>query len=1304
MNINMITSDFKHNVISTTLSKSEEELITKSYNNLSTLKENNLFHVVKDAILRDISLDYGRGLSLASIEKLFHKINNDMQFNPDLTLKIKKIFIDQIFEYNTILPATLEATETDHILAFLLKENPGLLFMHKSQLNILSAESQLQLVIFMANNSKFVDSIDFRILDKINTMPLETRLEIAKMIAKQGQNQAGYSGAYYLCTQQLRHMNLQNTTFEQKMDLADCILQNCQNQDSITKEMYKGLLQLQPREPKDEYLAYIKALVKKFVLGPKGIDLDLDQLTQNDFPLEKKLILAKKLASLGFLADQYIAALIPDIFDIELASLILRHKGEGSYAVLEHLESLPLKNTPVDERLEFAKLIFDVSPNRQNESDLFKIITALLSPTDTLEQRFDLAYTINESRWRQPNQSDSIIQALLKDLPPEGVPLSDIEHIIRKNNKTTSLYMMVYFHLVKCRASDKELLTLVPCILELAPNLTYYLAYHLDKFGLQSIPFEDRIDYIMKILQIDPQTRTNIANKLHVILGGIPIQERLEFARRLLELGDQGVKLVAEGSPSFKLNEASIQDRLDLAFYIARQEEVHARILLNHLNFFFLSNAPSEHLFNLAELIIKQGQNIARVNPEALDFRIFSIKQRFILIEKMIHDNHIYTFDKAWLADMPWEYRLNLAKQAIKKSKDRNEYFSGYNWDLQEVPFSELYSYAEQFMQHMESVARNFSQNFLALFGHDLKETEIISLLRLFSRQSAYLLKLAISQLTSPPLKEATCRQAIMEFLVDTDLDLQTLFNHPALQEIKPILYLLTMKTLDVQEAVNQTNELPKDVMLATEQLHQFLTTREQFKILLDFYSEIDSLKNPILQFKLMRWLAYTTGKFADAPPDNIQLLTKQTTMHEIYKQQSLPNRFVLIRELCHRTEPFQPRIITNQDNTLREFNEYGKLSWILLSQLKSLGISFIQFEKINDLIDGKKGFKATKNFSILVDLLNEVLLLPPLNVAEAKLFCDRLETILSLKTMDHVLQNLENMTNTLILLGRESFIKALTAKDLNAFFFNMIEKQITIGETENFTRKWKETFGNPRNPNAIFIYLRSLEKLPLEEREIAKKGLSRYIQSVLNGDFPAIRYQTKNQPHLEKIFANEELKNRWLNKGKSIEIGNYTLSFSDDFMDLLLIGTEIQGSCMHIGEDPRNNKALISSLMHGGVIPIIARPKGTADSKMTARCFLRLGWDNDKQTAVLLQESIYSNVKDAVLSNAMNQMAVDKAKQLGIPLIEKDRYRGLHGKPYEGTFSFLGGDYPYVYSDAARGLVDGLKGFDIKNCYYASS
>ena len=97
-------------------------------------------------------------------------------------------------------------------------------------------------------------------------------------------------------------------------------------------------------------------------------------------------------------------------------------------------------------------------------------------------------------------------------------------------------------------------------------------------------------------------------------------------------------------------------------------------------------------------------------------------------------------------------------------------------------------------------------------------------------------------------------------------------------------------------------------------------------------------------------------------------------------------------------TETFQPRVVSQEDGKLKEFNEYGKLSWILLARLKTLGVSNEQLEKINDVIDGKKKFKETKNFSVLLELLNEVILLPPLSTSEANLFCDRLEEILKLK------------------------------------------------------------------------------------------------------------------------------------------------------------------------------------------------------------------------------------------------------------------------------------------------------------------
>ncbi len=114
---------------------------------------------------------------------------------------------------------------------------------------------------------------------------------------------------------------------------------------------------------------------------------------------------------------------------------------------------------------------------------------------------------------------------------------------------------------------------------------------------------------------------------------------------------------------------------------------------------------------------------------------------------------------------------------------------------------------------------------------------------------------------------------------------------------------------------------------------------------------------------------------------------------------------------------------------------------------------------------------------------------------------------------------------------------------------------------------------------------------------------------------------------------------------------------------------------------------------MHGGIIPIIATD---ARGKIVARSIVRLGWDKVNDRPVLLQEKIYSSIRDAKLTQLMNEMVLRKAESMGIPLLGE---RGSSPHKYPGTFSYLGGDFPFVQSDAARGISDGINGFDITDC-----
>ena len=155
---------------------------------------------------------------------------------------------------------------------------------------------------------------------------------------------------------------------------------------------------------------------------------------------------------------------------------------------------------------------------------------------------------------------------------------------------------------------------------------------------------------------------------------------------------------------------------------------------------------------------------------------------------------------------------------------------------------------------------------------------------------------------------------------------------------------------------------------------------------------------------------------------------------------------------------------------------------------------------------------------------------------------------------------------------------------------------------------------------------------------------------------------------------------------------GEYTISESDDPCDLLLIGTEINGSCQNVGGTPSLNKCLVSYLMNGEIRPIVVK----RDKTLAARALLRLLVDEKTNKPVLLLERIYSNVEDATIKQAIQVWAQEKAEKMGIPLVSREVGSG---KPYPGTVKFLGGFAPYTYSDASsEGTVNGPT--TIKGCH----
>ncbi len=140
----------------------------------------------------------------------------------------------------------------------------------------------------------------------------------------------------------------------------------------------------------------------------------------------------------------------------------------------------------------------------------------------------------------------------------------------------------------------------------------------------------------------------------------------------------------------------------------------------------------------------------------------------------------------------------------------------------------------------------------------------------------------------------------------------------------------------------------------------------------------------------------------------------------------------------------------------------------------------------------------------------------------------------------------------------------------------------------------------------------------------------------------------------------------------------NLKVVFTDDPIDLLLCGSDVNSSCQRLEGDPSLNKGLLGYLMDGkNRLLAIKDEKG----KIVSRCILRLLWDGERP--VLFRERMYSNDDDSRYLSAMNQIAKELAKDLNIPLTSLDEGT-RYGKPLHA----LGGPAPYEYCDsAARGM-----------------
>ena len=155
-----------------------------------------------------------------------------------------------------------------------------------------------------------------------------------------------------------------------------------------------------------------------------------------------------------------------------------------------------------------------------------------------------------------------------------------------------------------------------------------------------------------------------------------------------------------------------------------------------------------------------------------------------------------------------------------------------------------------------------------------------------------------------------------------------------------------------------------------------------------------------------------------------------------------------------------------------------------------------------------------------------------------------------------------------------------------------------------------------------------------------------------------------------------------------------WKIGITRDPVDMLLLAKETAG-CQSIDGTPALNKCALAYVIDHKNSAVVIRDE---QGKIKARAILRVLYDKANKTAVLFLERHYASVSDSSLSIALNNYAIEYAKQVGLPLTTTTAVSDSDDDQYDGTIAALGSNAPFEYSDAGGGITNGS--FEVKRPY----
>jgi hypothetical protein len=255
-------------------------------------------------------------------------------------------------------------------------------------------------------------------------------------------------------------------------------------------------------------------------------------------------------------------------------------------------------------------------------------------------------------------------------------------------------------------------------------------------------------------------------------------------------------------------------------------------------------------------------------------------------------------------------------------------------------------------------------------------------------------------------------------------------------------------------------------------------------------------------------------------------------------------------------------------------------------------------------------------------------------------------------------------MTASLKLLGKEDLISisVKSAEEISARLVGPLFDK--LGVDRSLEHKVIDTFCSSRYPMGLFQYT-----APMED-EAVMPSCKTFIEQVASGTLKEFRHTFNT--HKTDLEAEQLAK--WETGGITPLATGKVLVDSEDWQDLFLCGTEVQGSCQAVNGDPDLNKCLMGYCLDGKCRILCL--KEAEDKPIIARAIMRIVLDEAGKAAIYMDDSYPFDYQEQ-----LQAFAKQRADDIGLPLY-------VYGR--DAKLSTTGCVAPYEYSDAAGGVQMG--------------